>query len=92
MSVAASLELRLLGGPVLLSFDRPAIEASETRAFCSYPIAGGLLTRRAAGELSFEQTPGRSARRSAASFLAWRATTVSRAARTSPSAAATSGA
>src|SRR3954447_7431619 len=51
-----ALELRLLGGPVLLRFARPTIEASETRAFCSYPIAGGLLTRRAGGELSFEQT------------------------------------
>jgi len=47
-----SVELRLLGGPVLLRFDRPTLEASETRAFCSYPIAGGLLTRRAAGELT----------------------------------------
>jgi hypothetical protein len=53
-----ALELRLLGGPVLLRFDRPTIEASETRARCSYPIAGGLLTRRAAGELTFEQTAG----------------------------------
>ena len=43
---------------MLLRFDRPMIEASETRAFCSYPIAGGLLTRRAGGELSFEQTAG----------------------------------
>jgi hypothetical protein len=51
-----ALELRLLGGPVLLRFDRPTLEASETRAFCSYPIAGGLLARRAAGELTFEQT------------------------------------
>src|SRR4051794_634181 len=51
-----ALELRLLGGPVLLRFDRPTIEAGGTRVFCSYPIAGGLLTRRAAGELSFEQT------------------------------------
>ena len=51
-----SLELRLLGGPLLLRFDRPTLEASETRAFCSYPISGGLLARRAAGELSFEQT------------------------------------
>src|SRR5690242_4255423 len=53
-----SVELRLLGGPVLLRFDRPTLEASETRAFCSYPIAGGLLTRRAAGELTFEQAGG----------------------------------
>jgi hypothetical protein len=51
-----TLELRLLGGPVLLRFDRPTLEASETRACCSYPIAGGLLARRAAGELTFEQT------------------------------------
>lgn len=51
-----ALELRLLGGPVLLRFDRPTLEASETRACCSYPIAGGLLARRAAGELTFEQT------------------------------------
>ena len=53
-----ALELRLLGGPVLLRFDLPMLEASETRAFCSYPIAGGLLARRAAGELTFEQTAG----------------------------------
>jgi hypothetical protein len=53
---SGALELRLLGGPVLLRFDRPKLEASETRAFCSYPISGGLLTRRAAGELAFEQT------------------------------------
>jgi hypothetical protein len=51
------LELRVLGGPVLLRFGRPTLEAGETRAFCSYPICGGLLTRRAAGELTFEQTP-----------------------------------
>jgi hypothetical protein len=53
-----ALELRLLGGPVLLRFDRPTIDATASRAFCSYPIAGGLLTRRAGGELSFEQTAG----------------------------------
>ena len=87
-----ALELRLLGGPVLLRFDRPTLEASETRAFCSYPIAGGLLARRAAGELSSSRPPARSARRFAASSRAWRTTTGSRAGRTSPSAAATSGA
>jgi hypothetical protein len=54
----AGLELRLLGGPVLLRFDRPTLEAGEQRAFCSYPIAGGLLARRPAGELTFEQTAG----------------------------------
>jgi hypothetical protein len=56
--LGGALELRLLGGPVLLRFDRPTLEASEERAFCSYPIAGGLLARRAAGELTFEQTAG----------------------------------
>jgi hypothetical protein len=53
-----SLELRLFGrGPALLRFGRPAIEATAERAFCSYPIEGGLLASRAAGELAFEQTP-----------------------------------
>ena len=52
-----ALELRLLGrGPALLRFGPPAIEATEERAFCSYPIEGGLLASRAAGELTFEQT------------------------------------
>ncbi|HSB37949.1 MAG TPA: hypothetical protein VLD13_02580 [Gaiellaceae bacterium] len=53
-----AVELRLLGGPVLLRFDRPTLEADQARAACSYAIAGGLLARRAAGEISFEQTPG----------------------------------
>ena len=54
-----SVELRLAQrGPVLLRFERPTVEASASRAFCSFPIAGGLLTRRAAGEISFEQIPG----------------------------------
>jgi hypothetical protein len=53
------LELRLLGGgPVLLRFGWPTVEASDTRAFCSYPIQGGLLASRAAGEIAFEQTAG----------------------------------
>ena len=54
-----ALELRLLGsGPVLLRFGPPTFEASDTRAFCSYPIQGGLLASRAAGEIAFEQTSG----------------------------------
>jgi hypothetical protein len=53
------VELRLAGrGPVLLRFERPTVEASASRAFCTFPIAGGLLARRAAGEISFEQIPG----------------------------------
>ena len=54
-----AVELRLLGrGPVLLRFGRPTFEATDTRAACSYPIAGGVLTRHAGGEISFEQTTG----------------------------------
>lgn len=54
----SALELRVLGGPVLLRFGEPTIEASDTRAACSYPILGGLLASRAAGEITFEQTAG----------------------------------
>jgi hypothetical protein len=51
------LELRLLGrGPCLLSFG-PAMSTSDAdEVGCRYPIAGGLLTRRAGGELSLSQT------------------------------------
>jgi hypothetical protein len=53
------LELRLLGrGPVLLRFGRPTVEATEARAYCAYAIEGGLLARRPAGEITFEQLPG----------------------------------
>ena len=52
-----AVELRLLGrAPVLLRFGAPSLEAGDGRVACSYPIAGGLLTRRAGGELAFEQT------------------------------------
>jgi hypothetical protein len=54
-----TLELRVLGGgPVLLRFGQPTLEANDMRAFCSYPIQGGLLAGRAAGEIAFEQTAG----------------------------------
>jgi hypothetical protein len=54
-----ALELRLLGGgPVLLRFGQPLVEADDSRAICSYPIEGGLLASRAAGEIAFEQTAG----------------------------------
>jgi hypothetical protein len=54
-----SVELRLLGrGPLLLSFATPTIEASRGSVRCTFPISGGLLTRRAAGELSFAQVDG----------------------------------
>ena len=52
----SALELRVLGGPVLLRFGAPTVEADDTRATCSYPILGGLLASRAAGEITFEQT------------------------------------
>jgi hypothetical protein len=54
-----SLELRLLGrGPALLRFGRPSVEATETLASCTYPIEGGLLASRSAGEITFVQTGG----------------------------------
>src|SRR4029453_9741191 len=53
----SAVELRLLRrGPVLLRFGRPTLEADTSRAVCTYPISGGLLTRRAGGEIAFEQT------------------------------------
>ena len=56
---AAGVHLRLLGrGPVLLSFDRPTLEADAHRVHCSFPISGGRLARRAAGELTFAQVDG----------------------------------
>jgi hypothetical protein len=54
-----NLELRLLGrGPALLRFGRPTLRATDTLVRCSYPIAGGLLARRPAGEIAFAQTAG----------------------------------
>ena len=53
------LELRLLGrGPSLLRFGRPTIQASSTLVCCSYPIEGGLLAQRPAGEIAFAQVGG----------------------------------
>ena len=54
-----SLELRLLGrGPALLRFGAPVIEVTSTLASCRYPIEGGLLAQRPAGEIVFEQSGG----------------------------------
>jgi hypothetical protein len=54
-----SLELRLFGqGPVLLRFGRPALQATEVLALCSYPIEGGLLAQRSAGEIVLAQYGG----------------------------------
>ena len=53
---AQALELRVLGrGPVLLRFGAPEVEASPRLARCAYPIAGGILAQREAGEIRFEQ-------------------------------------
>jgi hypothetical protein len=50
------LELRVLGnGPALLRFGQPTVHATHELAYCSYPIRGGLLAQRAAGEIIFEQ-------------------------------------
>ena len=53
------LELRLLvHGPVLLSFEPPALEAAPDAVRCTFTIRGGLLTQRPEGELSFSQLNG----------------------------------
>ena len=53
------LELRLFGrGPSLLRFGRPTIQATSTVVCCSYPIEGGLLAQRRAGEIAFAQIGG----------------------------------
>jgi len=54
-----SLELRLFGsGPVLLRLGPATVEATHELARCTYPIEGGLLARRAAGEIAFAQHGG----------------------------------
>jgi hypothetical protein len=54
-----AIELRVLGrGPSLLRFAAPRIEATPKLARCTYPIAGGLLAQRAAGEILLEQAGG----------------------------------
>jgi hypothetical protein len=51
-----SIDLRLLArGPSLLRFGPPTVEATTTLVCCSYPIEGGLLARRPAGEIVFAQ-------------------------------------
>ena len=56
---AHGVELKLLGrGPALLAFSVPQLEATAGKVGCTFPISGGLLTRRAAGELSFAQLDG----------------------------------
>ena len=56
---AAGVHLRLLGrGPVLLSFGWPTLEADAHRVHCTFPISGGRLAKRAAGELMFAQVDG----------------------------------
>ena len=51
--------MRLLGlGPALLSFGRPTFEATNALVACTYPIKGGLLAQRAAGEIIFAQVEG----------------------------------
>ncbi len=53
------LELRVFGhGPALLRFGRPTFQATDTLVRCSYPIEGGLLAQRPAGEIVFAQVGG----------------------------------
>jgi hypothetical protein len=50
------LALCFLGrGAALLRFGRPVVEVGPESVVCCYPIRGGLLARRAAGEFSFVQ-------------------------------------
>ena len=54
-----ALELRLFGhGPALLRFGRPTLQATDGLARCSYPIEGGLLAQRPAGEIVLAQVGG----------------------------------
>jgi hypothetical protein len=54
-----TLELRVFGrGPTLLRFGRPTLQATDTLVRCSYPIEGGLLAQRPAGEIVFAQVGG----------------------------------
>ena len=53
---ADSVELRFFGrAPALLCFGAPEIQVDSTGISCTYPVLGGLLARRAGGELVFEQ-------------------------------------
>ena len=54
-----SLELRLFGRrPALLRFGAPRLQASRDLVACRYPIDGGWLARRAAGEITLAQVVG----------------------------------
>jgi hypothetical protein len=54
---SGAVELRVAGrGPALLRFGAPSYRAEGTAATAVYPIAGGLLARRPAGELTFSAT------------------------------------
>ena len=55
---SGAIELRLLGGPTLLRFDRPQLQAGPAFVSCSYRIAGGLLTRVRGGALTLSQSGG----------------------------------
>ena len=51
-----SIELRLLGrGPSLLRFGRAHDRGDDESVCCRYPIEGGLLAQRPAGEIIFAQ-------------------------------------
>ncbi len=49
------LRLRIPGGPVLLGFRGPRLDASDGRIACRYEITGGLLARSPGGHISFHQ-------------------------------------
>ncbi|MGZ8782021.1 MAG: hypothetical protein ACXWZB_00835 [Gaiellaceae bacterium] len=49
--------LKLLGGPNLLTFGAPELEASADTASCRYAIEGGLLALRPGGSVTLAQRP-----------------------------------
>jgi hypothetical protein len=54
-----SIELLVAGkGPPLLRFGPPTMETTADLVACTYPIQGGLLARRPAGEIAFAQVGG----------------------------------
>jgi hypothetical protein len=54
---AGATEISLLGiGPALLRFGPARVEVTSGSVMCSYPIVGGVLSRRTSGSISFTQT------------------------------------
>jgi hypothetical protein len=58
-TTAGGVELRLLGrGPTVLRFGPPELAFDAERVACTYPIRGGMLTRRPGGAITLSQSAG----------------------------------